>query len=118
MKKDQLTQIIIFIIAMIGILIYWGADFKSEPKVQTREQSIAEAFSAWDGSHNQLTSHIKSTMKNPSSYRHVSTRYGDKGTHLIISTTFQGTNSFGAIVTQTVTTKVKLNGTIIKVLNK
>ncbi len=62
---------------------------------------IPAHFSSWDGSHNQVTRAIKSSMNDPKSYEHVETRYkvlGDNKTTVL--TKFRGKNAFGGTVTQ------------------
>jgi hypothetical protein len=66
-----------------------------------RVRSIKKQFSEFDGSHYQFEKYIKSKMKNPDSYEHVKTVYWDKGDHILVQTTYRGTNSFNATVTET-----------------
>lgn len=77
---------------------------------------IKMQFSAWDGSHRGLERYVKQTMKNPDSYKHVETRYIDNGDHLVLITTFRGTNSFNAVITTRVQAKADLHGNIIEIL--
>ncbi|MBH0088625.1 zinc ribbon domain-containing protein [Pseudoalteromonas sp. NSLLW218] len=70
-------------------------------KKMNRIRSIEKQFSAFDGSHYQFEKYIKSKMKNPDSYEHVKTVYWDKGDHILVQTTYRGTNSFNAVVTET-----------------
>jgi hypothetical protein len=83
---------------------------------QKHQEDVAKQFSPWNGSNYSLENYIKTTMKNPDSYEHVSTKYVDKGTYLIITTAFRGANSFGAMVTNSITAKVSLNGTILYII--
>jgi hypothetical protein len=87
-------------------------------QADNRKEQIKTQFSAWDGSHRGLTALIKKTMNNPASYEHVETVYWDKGDHLIVKTTFRGTNAFGGIVTNWVMAKVDLNGNVIEVISQ
>lgn len=81
----------------------------------TREQLLEKQFSAWDGSHRNLTKYIKDSMNNPKSYEHVKTVYWDQKDFLIVATTFRGENAFGGIVTNTVKAEISMNGDIIKI---
>ena len=55
-------------------------------------------------------------MKDPSSYDHVKTVYFDRGSYLLVTTTYRGKNSFGALVLETTTAKVNLNGDILEIV--
>ena len=83
--------------------------------IETREEKIEKHFSAWDGSHIELTKVIKASMNDPESYKHVETRYGDQGDYIIVKTTFRGKNTFGGVVTNWVTAKCDLNGKVIEI---
>lgn len=85
-------------------------------KVEALEKRIDRQFSAWDGSHINLTKLIKSTMNDPGSYEHIETRYGIYETYLIIHTTYRGKNVFGGVVPAWAKVKVDLNGKIIDIL--
>ena len=84
---------------------------------KARRDLIATQFSPWDHSHRGLTAFIKASMNDPSSYDHVSTRFVDMGTHLVVTTTFRGKNGFGALVKNSVTAIVALNGNVVSVTN-
>lgn len=55
-------------------------------------------------------------MKNSDSYEHIETKYWDKENHLIVSSQFKGTNSFGAVVKTTIMAKTDLKGHVIEIL--
>lgn len=81
---------------------------------QEREQQIRQQFSGWDGSHPAVVRAIKSQLKNPDSYKHVETRFNDTGSeNFMVFTTFRGTNSFNAVVTNTATATVSPSGEVI-----
>lgn len=86
-------------------------------RAASRTKALEAQFSAWDGSHRQLEAEVKRTMKNPSSYEHVETRYRDNGNGLTISMTFRGTNSFGGVVPNTVTATVDDDGNVLSMRN-
>ena len=79
---------------------------------EIRKDKIEEQFSAWDGSHKEITELIKASMNDPGSYEHVSTVYWDRGDHLIVKTTYRGTNAFGGVVTNTFEGRVDLQPTM------
>ncbi|MBI9057769.1 MAG: hypothetical protein JEZ01_08335 [Labilibaculum sp.] len=85
-----------------------------EPK--SREQRITEQFDSWDGSLYSLENLIKKGMHDPSSYEHIETRYADKKDYILVSTSFRGKNAFGALVKNTVSAKVDINGKVIEIL--
>jgi len=77
---------------------------------ELRQWRIEKQFDPVYGYHIESVKKIKSTMNNPKSFEHVSTRYWDRGDHIEVETTFRGTNAFGAVVTNTVTLDFKLSG--------
>lgn len=81
-----------------------------------RKKKIESLFSAWDGSHRGLERLIKKTMNDPDSYDHVETVYWDRGSYLIVKTTFRGKNAFGGVVVNWVKAKVDLNGNVISIV--
>ena len=84
---------------------------------EIRARNIERQFSAWDGSHRKLESLIKSSMNNPASYEHVKTVYSQTKDHLVVRTTFRGTNAFGAIVTNAVKARVNISdGEVVEIL--
>jgi len=87
-----------------------------EKAAEARKKKIESSFSGWDGSHRGLETYIKNSMDDPDSYEHVETRYGDKGSYLIVVTTFRGKNKFGGVVKQTVSAKVSLDGQVLQIL--
>jgi hypothetical protein len=83
-----------------------------------KKEKIEEQFSAWDGSHINLTRVIKESMNDPKSYKHVETVYWDMGDHLVVRTTFRGTNAFGGVVKNTVKAKVSLDGNVLEIMEQ
>lgn len=88
------------------------------PKTPTelRQEKIESAFSAWDGSHIQLERWIKKNLKDPDSYDHIETRYGDKGDHILVSTKYRARNGFGGMTIGQAVAKAELDGTIIEII--
>ena len=113
----SLLGLLLFIILAVGSVDDSDSSGgSSAPK--TREERIETHFSAWDGSHRNLTKFIKESMNDPASYKHVETRYGDKGEYLIVVTTFRGKNAFGGVVKNSVTAKVDLDGNVISIISQ
>lgn len=83
---------------------------------ELRKERVERAFSPWDGSQRKLEAFIKESMNDPDSYDHVKTVYWDKGSYLIVMTTFRGKNAFGGVVKNWVKAKTDLDGNIIEIL--
>ena len=86
-----------------------------QKKTQRQRAWKDEQFSAWDGSHYKTVQYVKNKMHNPKSFEHVQTGFIDKATegHRIIVMTYRGTNLFNAVVTETKSFKVSLNGDVL-----
>jgi hypothetical protein len=95
------------------------AEKRAERKrLEERKEKIEKQFSAWDGSHINLTKVIKKAMNDPKSYDHVETVYWDMGDHLVVRTTFRGKNVFGGVVKNTVKAKVSDNGDVLEIIEQ
>ncbi|MCP4748304.1 MAG: hypothetical protein GY874_19530 [Desulfobacteraceae bacterium] len=111
---------------IIGFLCLLGVGSSesenSQNSVKTPEEKrleqIKNGFSAWDGSHQDLTKLIKQSMNDPDSYKHEKTVYWDMKDHLIVKTTFRGKNAFGGVVKNWVKAKCDLDGYVIAVLEQ
>lgn len=77
------------------------------------EASIKSQFSGWDGSHRQVERALKAQMKNPDSYEHVETRYSVGADAITVVTTYRGTNSFNAVVTNRAIATVDKAGNVL-----
>lgn len=77
--------------------------------VTDRKARIEAQFSAWNGSHINLVTAVKRRMNDPKSFKHVETRYGDKGDHLIVVMQFRGKNAFGGLILSEVVAKASLD---------
>jgi hypothetical protein len=84
--------------------------------IEDRKNLIESQFSAWDGSHNNLTKLIKESMNDPKSYDHDETLYRDMGDYLLVTTTFRGKNAFGGVIKDSVSAKIALDGTILEII--
>ncbi len=93
-----------------------GAQERRLQEQAQRQKHLESAFSSWDGSHRAVTKLVKESMHDPDSYKHVSTKYWDRGDHLIVITEFRGKNAYGGTVKNTVKVKVDLDGNVLEVL--
>lgn len=87
------------------------------PKTE-RQIQLEKQFSAWDGSHIELTKIIKKAMNDPDSYEHVETVYWDMKDHVVVRTTYSGKNAFGGRVKNWVKAKSDNNGNIIEIIEE
>jgi hypothetical protein len=97
------------------ILGFCQVDFTRDPKKLNNYVNLdtfMSGFSGWDGSYRPLEKMIQKTMHDDSSYKHVKTIYqlvlNQKSPYAIVDTTFKGTNTYGGVVTSTVTAKIDL----------
>jgi hypothetical protein len=74
---------------------------KKEKAKQKYQEWIENQFSLWDGSNTYLVDLVKENMNNPDSFKHVETRYVDKGQGkgIVVYMKYRGTNAFGGVVT-------------------
>lgn len=116
-KRFSPIIVIAILIAIFFVIDKIEGDGDTSPKTEKeiRKEKIEKHFSAWDGSHRELTKAIKKSMNDPNSYEHVETVYWDNGDHLIVKTTFKGTNAFGGTVKNWVKAKVDLNGNVVEI---
>lgn len=84
-----------------------------EAKRQALHQAVKSQFSSFDGSHRGVEAAIKASLKDPSSYQHVNTRYSVGSDALTVYTTYRARNSFNARVTETRTATVDANGNVM-----
>ena len=90
-------------------------------QIEAAQNRLKSAFSAWDGSHLDLTRTIKNAMNDPSSFEHVDTRFGENedGKTLTVKTTFRGKNAFGGIILQSATAKTDIStGKVIEIVEQ
>jgi hypothetical protein len=81
-----------------------------------RKERIESQFSAWNGAHVQFERIIKKAMNDPSSYKHVETRYFDQGDSIRVVTSFRGKNAFGGVVKNTMVAEFTLSGRLLRVI--
>ena len=61
---------------------------------------------------------IEKSMDESRLGKHVSTIYQNKGSHLVVTTTFRAKNAFGGMVQNPVTARVSLDGPVREILNQ
>lgn len=83
-------------------------------KKEARNELILKQFTP-PGFHTVLYSVVKTNMKDPISFEHISTKYEDKGDYIIVEMRFRGKNSFGANTINNVIGKFKLSGEVISI---
>jgi hypothetical protein len=107
------------VIALSAVWLFFGPDATAPPKTEAeiRRDELSIGFSSWNGSHIELTQRIKAAMNDPDSYEHVDTRYRDNGDHIIVTTTFRGTNAFGGKVVNTWTAKTAIDGRVLQIIS-
>lgn len=121
-KQFSLGSLLVLIV--FGIIV-WNIVTPDEPSAppppktaeQIRQDEISRGFSAWDGSHVQLERYIKKNLKDPDSYEHIETRYGDQGDYLLVSTSYRARNSFGGMVVGKVIAKAAIDGQLIEIVS-
>lgn len=114
--------ITIGVIVFLAFIITLATDNEPQKPLTAEErriEKIEDQFSAWDGSHLDLTRIVKDSMNDPDSYEHIETRYSDKGDHLIVIMEFSGLNGFGGRVRNTVRAKTDAQtGKVIEILSQ
>ncbi|CAN8141074.1 putative Zinc ribbon domain-containing protein [uncultured Thiomicrorhabdus sp.] len=69
-----------------------------------------------NGKHIALVASVKLSMKNPDSFEHVSTAWEDKGDNIYVKMTYRGTNSFNAVVIETVIAEFTWDGKFVRMV--
>lgn len=88
---------------------------KPKTAEELRQEQLAPAFSAWNGSHINLTNYVKSNLKDPDSYEHIKTTYKDNGETLTIYMRYRAKNSFGGYVVNSAVATAQIDGTLVSV---
>ncbi|HBR1366674.1 TPA: hypothetical protein L9L56_004498 [Klebsiella pneumoniae] len=109
----------------LGTALDWcQTDYKNNPSSLSERVSFdvfEKQFRSFNGTYLPLENAIKNSMNDDASYKHVRTTYRlimDRPPHAIVSTTFKGTNVYGAVVKQTVYADVDIKtGQIIKIID-
>jgi hypothetical protein len=107
-----------FTVFFVLVLTLSACGSDEPPRPLTRTEQIGRHFSAWDGSHRNLTALIKESMNDPRSFEHDRTTYRDAGDHLVVQTRFRGKNAFGGTVLNQVTARVDLDGNVLEIMSQ
>ncbi|HDT6566831.1 TPA: hypothetical protein QFT01_003023 [Enterobacter cloacae] len=99
----------------LGVVADWCfTEYRTSPEMLAKRinfDTFQANFSGWNGAYRPLEALIKADMHDDSSYKHLSTRYRlilTDDPHATVETTFRGTNAFGGVVKETVSTRVDL----------
>lgn len=122
MNQKKLANMIWIVIG--GMFAFGGcimfAGFTMFPAGRTiitaQEQQIIDQFSAWDGSHKNLTIGIKHLLKDPESYQNIDTKYWVKKDHIKVAQQYRSKNSFGGYVEGRMIATFTMNGDLIEIL--
>lgn len=87
------------------------------PKTE-RQIQVEKQFSAWDGSHIELTKLIKKAMNDPDSYKHIETVFWDMKDPVVVLSTYSGKNAFGGRVKNWVKAKADNDGKIVEIIEE
>ena len=93
-------------------IIFTGRGRSAEDYMKRR---IEKGFSKWDGSHRELTKHIKDSMNDPDSYEHIETIFWKSREYMTVQTKFRGKNAYGAIVQDKIKAKVSYEGEVLEI---
>lgn len=118
-RIDGVLRIIVLVFAVVAIgaiAINHEAPSKSSQAKSAKEMIDAQ-FSAWDGSHAKLVQLVKKSMKDPSSFQHVDTRYKKMDQHIVVWMDYRGKNSFGAYDIATVKAAYDYDGNFLWIEN-
>lgn len=92
-------------------------EYLKEQKRQQLANQFADKFERkFDGSIKPVVEYVKANMKNPDSFKHVKTEWfirSNAEREYIVRMQYRGTNSFNAVVTETVELIVSQDGTIL-----
>lgn len=86
---------------------------KENEIIARRQHLINRQFAGFSGANRYVEDYIKERMNDPDSYKHIQTTYKDKGSYILVYTRFRGTNSIGAIIVQSATAKVDIDGNVL-----
>jgi hypothetical protein len=82
------------------------------------ERGIEGQFSKRDGSHRNVERTLKESLKDPSSYEHVETRYVAHSNSLTVYTSYRAKNSFGAKVLNSAVAEVDAGGNVLSLTSR
>lgn len=104
-KKISVQNVISWIFLLfMGYLWFFGCDSSdSTPKQLTRQEKIESQFTSLHGVHKNLREYVQARLSDPSSFKHIETRYVDNGTTLGLIMKYRALNDYGMSVLGTVT---------------
>ena len=110
MKAKKLLKISVYFLIFVVVIVIFSVLTGEETK-QTYAEKV---FSSWDGSSRALVDCVKVAMHNPGSFKHVKTEVGQlEDSSFVVVMTYQGTNAYGAVVTEMIQAKIDTSGVII-----
>lgn len=120
-RKTKLSTWLVLIFFGIPLLFaVYSSATKPPPPPKTAEElrteRIERGFSGWNGAHIKLQRKIKENLKDPESYEHIETFYGDKGDFLLVRTKYRARNSFGGMTIGEIGAKTSLDGEVIEIV--
>ena len=113
------AAVVIVLVVVISVWSISGGEEKAEKQLTAKElraQEISKCFSAWDGSHIQLTERIKNSLNDEDSYEHERTVYVDMDSLLLVETTFSAKNGFGGRLKKTVIAQTNLDCEVVSII--
>ncbi|MCK9273122.1 hypothetical protein M0P65_06265 [Candidatus Gracilibacteria bacterium] len=89
---------------------------------EERDKKVQTQFSAWDGSHINLTKYVKGLLKDPDSYEHINTKYStvknkDNSYSVVVFMSYRAKNSFGGFVVENIKAYFDLDGNPVNMGN-
>lgn len=73
-------------------------------------------MSTWDGSFRPLVIYVKDNMKDPNSFEHIQTKFGDfEELYFYVSMKYRGKNSYGGYTIAYIDAKVNYEGKILEI---
>lgn len=92
-------------------------DSATDTPEDKHRKGIERAFDPWNGSHINLVQFVKANLKDPGSFEHIETRYGemDDG-NIKVYMRYRARNSFGGMVPSEIIVTAKPDGELIEVL--
>lgn len=122
-KQKKIVNAILVALALIAVLIVYGIATQERPVVviepevpkTPKERFENDCLSAWDGSCRELEKIVKRSMHDPDSYEHVSTRYFEKDSAMVLIMSYRGKNLFGGVVQSHISATVTYDCQVISV---
>lgn len=97
-KRGKVAFFIFCVFLIIANVVQDNEPINTIPYVPPQPKFEDECLSAWDGSNHYLIDAVKQRLNDPSSFKHVQTKYKLQGDVAILVMDFRGKNAFGGIV--------------------